>query len=175
MEAIAASKQTTLPKFLFSIGIREVGQSTAKTLAHYFGNLQSIIDADQETLQKVPDVGPVVAKNIFEFFREKQNLDVIQALQDRGVHWPDIEIQSPEALPYSGKTFVLTGKLEVYSRDDAKQKLEALGAKVAGSVSAKTDLVIAGPGAGSKLEKAKSLGIDVVDEDELVKMLELAE
>ena len=165
---IDKSKQTTLPKFLYSLGIREVGEATARTLAMYYGDLSNVISADLESLQQVPDVGPVVAEYIVEFFNNEENVAVVQALQDAGVNWPAIEVASEEELPLAGQTWVLTGTLEQMPRSEAKEKLQGLGAKVAGSVSKKTSCVVAGPGAGSKLEKAQSLGIDVLDEEQLM-------
>lgn len=172
INALERSKTTTLPKFLFALGIRDVGQATATTLARHFGTLEKLMAADEVELQEVQDVGPVVAKRVATFFRDERNLHVIAALRERGVHWPDMQVVAPEALPLAGKTYVLTGNLEAFSRDEAKARLEALGAKVAGSVSSKTDCVVAGPGAGSKLSKAESLGIPVIDEAGLLELLE---
>lgn len=170
--ALARSKSTTLPKFLFALGIRDVGQATATTLAKHFGRLENLIAADELQLQEVQDVGPVVAKRVATFFADPRNLEVIQGLRDHGVHWADIAVVPQEALPLAGKTYVLTGNLESMTREDAKARLESLGAKVAGSVSKKTDCVVAGPGAGSKLGKAESLGVPVIDEAAFLQLLE---
>jgi len=166
------SKSTTLPKFLFALGIRDVGQATAATLAKHFGSLEALLTADEAQLQEVQDVGPVVAKRVATFFADSRNLDVIQGLQTHGVHWANLAVVPQESLPLAGKTYVLTGNLESMARDDAKARLEALGAKVSGSVSSKTDCVVAGPGAGSKLSKAESLGIPVIDEAAFLQLLE---
>ncbi|MCR6653844.1 MAG: NAD-dependent DNA ligase LigA [Cellvibrionaceae bacterium] len=172
LDALAHSKSTTLPKFLFALGIRDVGQATATTLAKHFGSLERLLEADEASLQEVQDVGPVVAKRVATFFADARNLQVIQGLRAHGVHWLDLEVVPQEALPLAGKTYVLTGNLESMTRDDAKARLEALGAKVSGSVSGKTDCVVAGPGAGSKLSKAESLGIRVIDETAFLQLLE---
>ncbi|NOX27422.1 MAG: NAD-dependent DNA ligase LigA [Gammaproteobacteria bacterium] len=173
LAAIEKSKSTTLPRFLFALGIREVGVATARGLANYFTNLDSLMDADSETLIKVPDVGPIVAKHAYEFFRDVRNREVIQSLVKSGVHWPDIEadFQDDDLLPLSGEIYVLTGGLTSMSRDVAKEQLQALGAKVSGSVSAKTSVVVAGEKAGSKLTKAEKLGIAVLDESGLIALL----
>lgn len=172
LDAIEHSKSTTLPKFLYALGIRDVGQATAATLAKHFGSLENLHKADEAQLQQVPDVGPVVAGRVASFFADDRNIAVIDALRASGVRWPDIEVVPVEALPLAGKTFVLTGNLESMARDQAKAHLESLGAKVAGSVSSKTDCVIAGQGAGSKLGKAESLGIPVMDEAGFLALLE---
>jgi DNA ligase (NAD+) len=171
IESIENSKQTTLGKFLFSLGIREVGEATGQTLAKNFGSLDAIISADQEALLEVDDVGPVVAYYIRDFFRNPDNLAIITALREFGVRWDDIDITAQDSQPLKGQTWVITGAMEMMSRAEAKDKLQDLGAKVAGSVSAKTSQVVAGPGAGSKLTKAQSLEIPVMDEAQLVKFL----
>jgi len=171
LDALAASLETTLPRFLYALGIREVGEATAQTLANYFGALQAIEAADQETLQDVDDVGPAVAHFIGEFFDSERNIQVIKSLLAVGVYWPAITPRSESELPLAGQTWVLTGKFDTLSRTEAKEKLQKLGAKVASSVSAKSTCVVAGPGAGSKLTKAQSLGIDVLDEATLIKQL----
>jgi DNA ligase (NAD+) len=168
VDALEKSKHTTLNRFLFSLGIRHVGETTAKDLARHFGKLDSIIQADTERLLTVPDVGPVVAQSIVAFFAESHNRDVVQQLRDLGLQWDEYESASTQVLPLTGKTFVLTGTLASLSRDEAKSRLEALGAKVAGSVSKKTDCVVAGSEAGSKLDKARELNVPVWGEDELV-------
>jgi DNA ligase (NAD+) len=171
IESIENSKQTTLAKFLFSLGIREVGEATGQTLAKNFGSLKAIVSADQEALLEVDDVGPVVAYYIRDFFRNPDNLSIISALREFGVRWDDIDITAQDTQPLKGQTWVLTGAMEIMSRAEAKDKLQDLGAKVAGSVSAKTSQVVAGPGAGSKLTKAQSLEIPVMDEEQFVKFL----
>ena len=172
INALEISKKTTLAKFIYALGIREVGEATARNFANYFGSFEALAAADQETLQKVPDVGPVVAHFVAEFFAQESNIGAVSALRNHGVHWDNIEVVSPEELPLAGLTYVLTGTLEALSRDDAKAHLLALGAKVAGSVSAKTDYVVAGPGAGSKLAKAEELGLKVMDEAGLLALLQ---
>ncbi|MDH2431227.1 NAD-dependent DNA ligase LigA [Pokkaliibacter sp. MBI-7] len=177
LKAIDASKSTTLAKFIYALGIREVGESTAKAVASFFGNLQSIKEADIERLQEVPDVGVVVAKHIHVFFRQSDNLDAVDRLIEVGVHWTEGQPRSvgdaSASLPLTGQTVVVTGTMESVSRDDAKALLEQLGAKVAGSVSAKTSWVLAGPGAGSKLSKAEVLGVEVRDEAYFLSLLAL--
>ena len=171
IESIENSKQTSLAKFLFSLGIREVGEATAQTLAKNFGSLESITGADQDALLEVDDVGPVVAYYIRDFFRNPDNLSIISALREFGVCWDDIDITAQDSQPLKGQTWVLTGAMEIMSRAEAKDKLQDLGAKVAGSVSAKTTQVVAGPGAGSKLNKAQALEIPVLDEQQFVRFL----
>lgn len=171
LAAIQHSRQTTMPRFLYALGIREVGEATALALANHFGTLEALAAADEERLQQVPDVGPVVAHYVAEFFTDDRNRAVIAALQSAGVAWPAIEVQAGSIKPLAGKTFVLTGTLASLDRNAAKDRLQALGAKVAGSVSAKTDAVIAGADAGSKLVKAEQLGIPVWDEEQLMALL----
>ncbi len=163
LDALEKSKKTTLSRFLYALGIREVGEATAKNLAHQFGDVAPLFSATEEELQLVPDVGPVVAKHIVAFFSEKHNRDVINKLVQAGIHWEKIK-KEYRTLPLVGKTFVLTGTLQHFTREEAKEKLENLGAKVAGSVSAKTSYVVAGEDAGSKLKKAQQLGIEILDE-----------
>ena len=169
--ALEKSKQTTLPRFIFSLGIREVGEATARNLAMHFGNLQDIIEATEEQLEAVPDVGPVVAKNIAAFDHQPHNREVIKKLIEAGVSWESIESEPSGEQPLAGKSIVLTGTLSL-PRNEIKDKLQKLGAKVSGSVSKKTACVIAGADAGSKLAKAEALGIPVVDEDALKKLLD---
>jgi DNA ligase (NAD+) len=169
--ALEQSKYTSLNRFLFALGIRHVGETTAKDLARYFGKLDAIMQAGVEQLLQVPDVGPVVAQSIAEFFAESHNREVVQQLRELGLHWEENEGTAHMVLPLTGKTFVLTGTLPTMSRDEAKAKLEALGAKVAGSVSKKTDCVVAGAEAGSKLEKAQALNVPVWDEAALQALL----
>jgi DNA ligase (NAD+) len=171
LAALELSKKTTLAKFIYALGIREVGEATARNFANYFGSFEALAEADQDSLQGVPDVGPVVAHFVAEFFEQESNRAAVASLRSAGIKWSNIEVASPEALPLNGLTYVLTGTLETLSRDDAKMHLLALGAKVAGSVSAKTDYVVAGPGAGSKLAKAEELGLKVMDEAALIALL----
>ncbi len=171
IEALQQSKNTTLPRFLFALGIREVGEATALNLANYFGSIEKIQQADAEALQDVPDVGPIVANHIATFFQQSHNLEIIEALINAGVNWPDIKVVDKADLPLDGKTYVLTGTLSKMGRDDAKQYLQQLGAKVSGSVSKKSDAVVAGEKAGSKLAKAESLGILVLNEEAFIDML----
>lgn len=171
VDALEKSKRTTLNRFLFSLGIRHVGETTAKDLARHFGKLDSIMQADAERFLKVPDVGPVVAHSLVEFFSEPHNIEVVQQLRALGVQWEENEGTGTQVLPLTGKTYVLTGTLASLSRDEAKSRLEALGAKVAGSVSKKTDCVVAGTEAGSKLDKARELNVPVWDEPALIEHL----
>jgi DNA ligase (NAD+) len=171
VSAIDASRKTSLERLLYALGIRDVGESTAKTLARHFGALQPIIDADEAALTEVPDVGPVVAARIAHFFAQPHNREVIAALRMAGVRWKEGAPQRTSEGPLAGKTVVLTGGLAAMSRDEAGAKLEALGAKVSGSVSKKTSLVVAGEAAGSKLAKARELGIEVWDEAQLLAFL----
>jgi DNA ligase (NAD+) len=174
LEAIEHSKHPTLARFIYALGIRNVGEATAKDLASHFGKLRNLMAADETELQLVPDVGPIVAQSIVAFFAEKHNIDVIEALLDNsrgGVRPKESEVERAGELPLTGKTFVLTGTLGM-AREQAKEKLEALGAKVAGSVSKKTDFVVAGSEAGSKLDKARVLGVTVLDEQALINLFE---
>ena len=173
VNALEKSKATTFARFLYALGIREVGEATAAGLAAYFATIEALEQATIEELQKVPDVGIVVATHVFHFFAEENNRDVIAQLRAEGVNWPAPVVVNAEEIdsPFAGKTVVLTGSLSQLSRDDAKARLMALGAKVAGSVSKKTDLVIAGEAAGSKLAKAQELGIAVIDEAEMLRLL----
>jgi DNA ligase (NAD+) len=164
LEALQKSKQTTLARFLFGLGIRHVGEATAKALARHFGPLDRIMDATVEQLLEVADVGPIVAQSIRTFFDQAHNREVVQQLRACGVTWEEGEPTAQAPKPLAGKTFVLTGTFPTLSRDQAKDLLEAAGAKVAGSVSKKTDYVVAGAEAGSKLEKAQALGVAVLDE-----------
>ncbi|HMC13606.1 MAG TPA: NAD-dependent DNA ligase LigA, partial [Gallionellaceae bacterium] len=173
LEAIVHSKKTTLARFVYALGIRNVGEATAKDIARHFGTLDSLAAADEAHLQQVPDVGPVVAQCIAAFFAEPHNREVIAQLRAASVEWPEHESVSQQSVPLSGKTFVLTGTLSM-NREEAKAKLEALGAKVAGSVSKKTDYLVAGTEAGSKLEKARELGVTVLDETEFMNMVDWA-
>ncbi len=169
--ALEKSKETSLQRFIFALGIREVGEATAGNLARHFGSWEALVAADEEALLGVPDVGPVVADHLRQFFDSADSLAVVQALRDAGVHWPDVAPVAAQELPLDGQTWVVTGTLESLGRNEAKAHLEALGARVAGSVSAKTHKVVAGPGAGSKLGKATELGIPVIDEAALLALL----
>lgn len=169
--AIADSRRTTLPKFLYALGIREIGEATALQLANHFGELSALQEATIESLIDVPDVGPIVAEHVVSFFANKANVALLARLQECGITWPKINVASAESQPLSGQTIVLTGTLEMLSRNEAKARLVALGAKVAGSVSKSTTIVYAGPGAGSKLAKATELGIEVGDEAALLDLL----
>ena len=170
--AIEKSKVTTLARFLYALGIREVGEATAASLAAFFGKLPGIIAASEEELLAVADVGPIVASRIRSFFDEPHNLDVIQQLQDSGVAWVETEPQEPPADgPLTGKVFVLTGTLTEMTRDDAKLLIQQLGGKVTGSVSKKTDFLVYGEKAGSKLTKAQSLDVDTLDESEFLRLI----
>jgi len=168
--ALEKSKATSLERFLYALGIREVGESTARTLANHFGNLERVEQAEEEQLLEVADVGPIVAHHIHTFFRQPHNIEVVEKLQQAGVHWPDVEVAETGEQPLAGQTFVLTGTLSSMARDEAKAKLLALGAKVAGSVSKKTSVVVAGAEAGSKLTKAEDLGVEVWDEERLLRL-----
>ena len=171
LEALEASKQTTLGRFVFSLGIRHVGEATAKELARHFGQLDAIMVASEDALLQVADVGPVVAHSIRTFFDQAHNREVVQALRAAGVTWPEGDALAPTEMPLAGITVVLTGSLQSMGRDEAKEKLEALGAKVAGSVSKKTSYVVAGAEAGSKLDKAQALGVPVLDDAGLALLL----
>jgi len=169
--AIEASKATTLPRFVYGLGIRQVGEATAKDLARHFGSLDALMDADEAALLAVRDVGPVVAQSIARFFAEPHNREGVQQLRAAGVHWTEGAPAAAEAGLLAGRTLVLTGTLPTLSREEAKARIEAAGGKVAGSVSKKTDHVIAGADAGTKLAKAQELGVPVLDEEGLLRLL----
>ena len=171
LASIEKSKQTTLPRFLFGLGIRHVGEATAKELARHFGKMDAIMDATVDQLLQVADVGPIVALSLRTFFDQPHNREVVEQLRACGVTWTEGEPTAGASLPLAGQTFVLTGTLPTLSRDEAKEMLEALGAKVAGSVSKKTHCVVAGAEAGSKLDKAQELGIKVLDEAGLLALV----
>jgi DNA ligase (NAD+) len=171
IESISRSRSTTLDRLLYALGIHDVGDATAKTLARHFGSLQALIDASLEQLEQVPDVGPVVAEHVVHFFAEAHNRQAIDALRAAGVHWNESTPQHTSDGPLSGQTVVLTGTLSSLTREQAGEQLEALGAKISGSVSKKTSFVVAGESAGSKLDKANALGIDIWDEDRLLEFL----
>ena len=177
IDALEQSKKTTLARFIYALGIRNVGEATAKDLARYFGSVQAIQDANVEQLQQVPDVGPIVAESIVNFFSEAHNREIINSLitplelGGAGIHWDAVAAQSNAIGIFTGKTFVLTGTLPTLGREEAKALIENVGGKVSGSVSKKTDFVVAGADAGSKLIKAQELGVSVIDETDLLKML----
>jgi DNA ligase (NAD+) len=173
LASIEKSKQTTLPRFLFGLGIRHVGEATAKELARHFGKMDAIMDATVDQLLQVPDVGPIVAQSLRTFFDQAHNREVVEQLRACGVTWTEGEPSAGASLPLAGQTYVLTGTLPTLSRDQAKDMLEALGAKVAGSVSKKTHGVVAGAEAGSKLDKAQELGIPLMDEAALLALVVL--
>ena len=169
ISALNNSKKTTLDRFLYALGIREVGDATARSLANHFGNLSAIQSATQEALEDVADVGPIVAKHIVTFFSQTHNQEVINNLLTAGVHWPDVEVKAEQ--PLRGKIFVITGTLKGMKREEVKQRLLALGAKVSGSVSKKTDYVIVGSDPGSKAEKARKLEVAILDEAGFLSLL----
>lgn len=172
LESIEKSKETTLSRFLYGLGIREVGEATASALASFYGKLEAIMGAQEEELQNVPDVGPIVASRIRAFFNESHNAEVIQRLRDSGVHWQDSKAAAATTDgALAGKTFVLTGSLSGMTRDEAKDRIQALGGKVTGSVSKKTDFVVYGDNPGSKFTKAQKLAVDTIDQDGLEKLL----
>lgn len=171
IEAIDRSRTPVLWRFLYALGIREVGESTAKSLASHFGTLEAIADANEEQLTEVSDVGPIVAGHIRSFFDQPHNQETLQALRDAGVRWQEETVVREAERPLAGETWVLTGTLSSMTRDQAREKLESLGAKVAGSVSGKTACVVAGEAAGSKLTKAEKLGVPVMDESALSEFL----
>lgn len=171
LNSLEKSKKTTLAKFIYSLGIREVGEATASNLANHFKTLAAIQDASYEQLIEVQDVGTIVAKHIQAFFAEPHNKTVVQDLIEQGIHWPEIEVKDESEQPLLGLTYVLTGTLTSMGRNDAKAHLQSLGAKVSGSVSAKTNYLVAGESAGSKLTKAQDLGVNVLTEDEMLALL----
>jgi DNA ligase (NAD+) len=169
--AIDRSRRTTLPRLLYALGIREVGEATALALARYFGTLDRLMEADEAAIQQVPDVGPVVAAHVAAFFALEDHRSVIKALREQGVSWPEMPTASRTELPLAGRSFVLTGTLEAMTREQAEEALTALGAKVVGSVSRKTSFVVAGSEAGSKLNRARELNVAVLDEREFLQLL----
>jgi len=171
LQAVEASKQTTLPRFIFALGVREVGEATARSLALHFGSWEALVAASEDQLLDVDDVGPVVADHLRQFFDSSSSMKLVAQLRDAGVSWADVEQDRFAMQPLAGQTWVVTGKLERLSRTEAKAHLLSFGAKVAGSVSAKTDCIVAGPGAGSKLVKAQELGVQVIDESALLALL----
>ena len=173
LAALEKSRATTLPRLIYGLGIRHVGEATAKELARHFGKLDALMTASEEDLLSVADVGPVVAQSIRQFFQDPLNLELIEQLRAGGVHWSEVTLSSTPQ-PFKGKTFVLTGTLPNLSREEAGAQIEALGGKVAGSVSKKTSYVVAGEEAGSKLTKAQELGIAILDEAGLIHLLDNA-
>jgi DNA ligase (NAD+) len=171
VDAIAGSTETTLPRFLFALGIPNVGEATALAIGRHFGDLEPLQDASVEQIMEVPDVGPVVAAGVREFFDEPRNRKVIASLIAHGVHWPRIEASRSEHQPLAGKTFVLTGTLPTLSRADAESMIREAGGTVTGSVTRKTAFVVAGESPGSKMEKARTLGVPVIDQDGLLKLI----
>lgn len=170
--AIAGSRQTSLPRFIYALGIREAGEATALNLARHFGNWQDLAAASEEKLLEVSDVGPVVADHLRQFFDSADSMQLVQELLQAGLEWEDLEPLEGAELPLQGQTWVVTGSLDAMGRTEAKALLQQLGAKVAGSVSAKTHCVVAGPGAGSKLARARELGVEVVDEAAFLALIE---
>jgi len=170
--SLERSKSTTLPRFLYALGIRDVGEATAAALAEHFGSLESLQEATEEEIQQTPDVGPVVAAHVRHFFDQEHNRDVIAALRAHGVHWPAMKRKRANGEgPLAGKTFVLTGTLDAMSRDEASERIAALGGKVSGSVSKKTSYVVVGAEPGSKLKKAQELGVEILDEQGFLALL----
>lgn len=173
LSAIETSKATTFARFIYALGIRHVGESTAKDLAARFGNIDALINATEEQLLAVSDVGPVVARSLQRFFSDPLNVELVRQLIASGVHWPEVQQHADAVLPLLGKTLVLTGSLPNLSRDQASELIEKNGGKVAGSVSKKTSYVVAGDDAGSKLLKAQELNITILSEDELIRMCQV--
>lgn len=173
LDALEKSKNTTFAKFIYALGIREVGEATAQSLAAHFDDIDSLMSADVETLQSIPDIGPVIAEGIVVFFRQSHNRELITKLLELGINWPKHEksLKSTKHLPLAGQTFVLTGALTSLTREVAKEKLQELGAKVSESVSKNTTYVVAGDTPGSKLQKAEKLGVKIIDEKELLGIL----
>lgn len=172
LAAIEQSKTTTLARFVFGLGIRHVGEATAKELARHFGQLDALMDASEDQLMQVSDIGPVVATSLRTFFDQAHNREVVEQLRALGVHWPEMQAADRSGLALSGKTLVITGTLPSLSRDQAKELIESAGGKVAGSVSQKTDYLVAGAEAGSKLIKAQSLGVTILDEPQLLRLID---
>jgi DNA ligase (NAD+) len=175
LAAIEASKKTELPRFIYALGIREVGEATARNLSMHFGNLELLMQASKEALEEVDDVGPIVANHIYRFFTKEENRSLIEQLLAAGLHWDAQDTEMATDGVMSGQTWVVTGKLESMSRDEAGSLIRRHGGQTAGSVSKKTDVLLAGPGAGSKLSKAQSLGIKIIDEASFLSLLEEAQ
>jgi len=174
LDAIKNSKKPTLARFIYALGIPNVGETTARELARYFGSLSMLREADVEALQQIPDVGPVVAQSIADFFIEKHNIEVLEQFRLAGIRWKDDAEQrkSSNFSNISGKTFVLTGTLPNLTREDAKERIESLGGKVTSSVSTKTNFVVAGIDPGGKYDKALKLGIEILNESDLLELLQ---
>jgi len=172
LDALEKSKATTLARFIYALGIRDVGEATAANLAQHFADLEAVMSADEQTLQEVEDIGPIVAHHIYSFFKQKHNKQVIKKLLKAGIHWPKLKKSSSKDAKFSGKTFVITGTLVSMKRNELKDKLQTLGAKVAGSVSKNTDFVVVGADPGSKYDKAQKLGIEILDEQQILKMIQ---
>ena len=172
MHAIEDSRHTSLARFIYALGIRGVGEATAAALADHFRDLSLLMEADVELLQEIPDVGPVIAENIAVFFRQPHNQEVITGLTHAGITWEVKPDREPHTAPLAEKTYVLTGRLEGFSRQEATSRLKAQGAKVTGSVSKETTAVIAGENPGSKVDKARSLGVEVLTEQDLLVLLQ---
>jgi DNA ligase (NAD+) len=170
LAALDKSKTTTLNRFIYALGVREVGEATALALAKHFGSLEQLLAASEEELQSVPDVGPVVARHVWHFFNEQHNRQIIERLRAAGIHWADHQVNEQNQT-LAGLTFVITGTLAGMTRDEARAALQSRGAKVAGSVSAKTSYLVAGDAPGSKAEKAQQLGVKVLDEAGLMELL----
>jgi DNA ligase (NAD+) len=170
LSSLESSQVTTLPRFIYALGIREVGEATARALAQHFLTLEDLLAAPAEVLEGVDDVGPVVARHIRAFVCDERNRQVLSDLMAAGVNWPAVSVADGDG-PLAGTVWVVTGKLETTGRDDAEQRLRALGAKTASSVSSKTSTVLAGPGAGSKRKKAEALGVSIIDEAQWLAML----
>jgi DNA ligase (NAD+) len=171
LQTIEKSKHTALDRFIYALGIRNVGDATAKDLARHFGSLDALMNASLDELMEVPEVGPVVAESIVQFFAEPHNREVIHDLRRAGVRWEEGRTRGKTRLGVAGKTFVLTGQLSHWTRDEAKERIEAAGGKVSGSVSKKTDYLVVGADPGSKLAKAEALGIPLLSEDDLRALL----
>jgi DNA ligase (NAD+) len=172
LAAIEKSRNTTLERFIYALGIRNVGETTARDLAGHFGGIDALMDADEAALQAVPDVGPVVAASIAHFFGEPRNHEVVQELRKLGVRWVEGRGRAARELPLAGRSFVLTGSLAGMTREEATERILALGGKVSGSVSKKTNYVVAGTEPGGKLDRARALGVEIIDEQGLARMLE---
>ena len=171
LDELLKSCATTMPRFLFALGIRDVGEVTAQDLSQAFGSIDGLREADPEALEAVTNIGPIVARRVHQFFHDEQNQKVVDELLSAGIQWPEPEVSEPAEQPLDGKVYVITGTLKGMSRTEAKAKLETLGAKVTGSVSGKTTGLIAGEAAGSKLAKAEKLGVPVLGMDEFRSLL----
>jgi DNA ligase (NAD+) len=170
LAAVEDSKHSEFARFLYALGIREVGDTTAKRLAQHFPSLQQLMDSDEQSLELIDDIGPVAARHIVVFFQQPHNIEVIEQLLTAGIHWHETS-QPVDTLALNNQRFVLTGTLQQLSREQAKNKLEALGARVVGNVSAKTDYLVVGANPGSKLDKAKQLGVQILTEQQLFDIL----